>query len=185
MNPQTIKKSPLTQFLFENTKMAWLWLIVRLYVGYEWLMAGISKVTSDAWVGDNAGKALTGFLKGALAKASGEHPDVQGWYAAFLQHVVLPHASAWSHAVAWGEVLVSVALILGAFTGIAVFFGMFMNFNYLLAGTVSTNPILFVLSIGLILAWRVAGYIGADRYLLAYLGTPWEPGHLFKDKMKN
>ena len=48
-----------------------------------------------------------------------------------------------------------------------------MNFNYLLAGTVSTNPILGILGILLILAWRVAGYYGADRYLLPLLGTPW------------
>ena len=28
-------------------------------------------------------------------------------------------------------------------------------------------------AIGLILAWKIAGYYGADRYLLRFLGTPW------------
>ncbi|HLZ21415.1 MAG TPA: hypothetical protein VKQ30_04755, partial [Ktedonobacterales bacterium] len=55
----------------------------------------------------------------------------------------------------------------------AAFFGLAMNLNYLLAGTVSTNPILGVLALFLILAWRVAGYYGVDRYLLPLLGTPW------------
>jgi thiosulfate dehydrogenase [quinone] large subunit len=56
---------------------------------------------------------------------------------------------------------------------------MFMNLNYLLAGTVSINPVLFVGGIGLILAWKVAGYIGLDRFVLPKLGTPWQPGELF------
>jgi thiosulfate dehydrogenase (quinone) large subunit len=32
---------------------------------------------------------------------------------------------------------------------------------------------MFALAIGLILAWRVAGYYGVDRYLLPRLGVPW------------
>ena len=52
-------------------------------------------------------------------------------------------------------------------------FGTLMNANYLLAGTVSTNPLLFILGTWLVLAWRVAGYYGGDRYLLPLLGTPW------------
>jgi uncharacterized membrane protein YphA (DoxX/SURF4 family) len=41
--------------------------------------------------------------------------------------------------VSWGETLVGVGLILGAFTGIAALFGSLMNMNYLLAGAVSIN----------------------------------------------
>ena len=116
----------------------------------------------------------------ALAKTAGEHPDVSGWYASFLQNTVLPHTAGWSYAVAYGETLIGVALIIGALTGIAAFFGLFMNLNFLLAGTVSTNPILFVVALGLMLAWRVAGSIGADRFLLPMLGVPWKPGTIFK-----
>jgi thiosulfate dehydrogenase [quinone] large subunit len=166
--------------LFGDVRLSWLWLIVRLYVGYEWFMAGWNKVQNPAWFGSSAGGALAGFLKGALAKSTGEHPDVQGWYAAFLQNVVLPNASLWSNIVVVGEILVGIGLILGIFTGIAALFGSFMNFNYLLAGTVSTNPILLFLAIFLILAWKTAGWIGLDRWLLPLLGTPWAPGKVFK-----
>lgn len=179
---QYIEESPVSKFIFANTKMSWLWLAVRLYVGWEWLYAGWGKLQSETWVGTEAGEALTGFLKGALAKTTGDHPDVQGWYASFLQNAVLPHASSWAHLISWGELFVGVALVLGAFTGIAAFFGLFMNLNYLLAGTISTNPILFTLSIGLILAWKVAGYIGLDRYLLPLFGVPWALGSLFKKR---
>jgi thiosulfate dehydrogenase [quinone] large subunit len=49
-----------------------------------------------------------------------------------------------------------------------------MNLNFLLAGTVSVSPVLFFLGILLILAWKNAGYLGVDRYLLPALGTPWK-----------
>lgn len=174
MKQYIIEDSPLAKFLFNNPKSSWLWLILRIYIGYEWLMAGWEKIHSPAWVGPEAGGAISGFIKGALTKTAGAHPDVQGWYASFLENGVLPHANIWSHVVAYGEVVVGVALILGLFTGIAAFFGLFMNLNFLLAGTVSTNPILFTISIAIIMAWRVAGYIGIDRYLLPCLGTPWQ-----------
>ncbi len=179
MKNQIIEESPVSQFLFSNTKMSWFWLVVRLYVGWQWLEAGWQKLQSSSWIGMSAGNALKGFVQGALGKTQGTHPDVQMWYAYFLQHAVLPYAQLWSHAVAIGEFAVGLGLIVGAFTGIAAFFGMFMNLNYLLAGTVSVNPTLFALSAGLILAWKIAGYWGADRFLLPMLGTPWKPGNLF------
>jgi thiosulfate dehydrogenase [quinone] large subunit len=43
----------------------------------------------------------------------------------------------------------------------------------MMAGTVSTNPLMFGLLILIILAWKNAGYYGLDRYLLPLLGTPW------------
>src|SRR3989344_5455608 len=134
-----------TNFLFKNPQMVWLWTVVRVYVGWQWLHAGWGKVTNPAWVGSDAGSAVTGFLNGALAKTSGAHPDVSGWYAGFIQSVALPNASLISYLVTYGEILVGVALILGIFTGIAAFFGTFMNLNFLFAGTVSTNPFLLLL----------------------------------------
>lgn len=169
-----IEESPLSKFFFSDTKAAWLWLFVRVYLGVEWLVAGWEKVTNPSWVGPHAGAAIQGFVKGALTKTAGPHPDVSFWYAWFLHNFVVPHPHAWSFVIAYGELLVGVALVIGALTGIAAFFGLFMNLNYLLAGTVSVNPILFTLSIALILAWKVAGWVGLDRWLLPLLGTPWK-----------
>ena len=169
-----VAESPLSKFIFADSRVAWFWLIVRLYVGWEWVSAGWEKVTSPAWFGAQSGTALQGFLKGSLTQASGAHPNVQGWYADFLRFAVAAHPVIWAHVISIGELAVGVALIIGVFTGIAAFFGLFMNLNYLLAGTVSTNPILFTLGIGLVLAWRIAGWWGVDRWLLPRLGTPWQ-----------
>jgi thiosulfate dehydrogenase [quinone] large subunit len=177
--PEEFREPPFARFLFASTAASWLWLIVRLYLGYEWLSAGIGKLGSPAWTGAQAGAAVTGFANGALAKAGGEHPDVTGWYSWFLQNLVIPNAGVFGWLVTLGELAVGAALILGALTGIAAFFGVVMNANYLLAGTVSTNPILIILGALLMLAWRNAGWIGLDRWLLPALGTPWQPGSAF------
>ena len=166
MKHYTIEQSGWAHFLLADKRAAWLWLVVRLYVGWGWLVAGWEKLHDPAWVGPGSGAALVGFVHGALAKTGGVHPDVQWWYASFLTHAVLPYAAAWSALVVWGEVLVGVALILGFLVGISTLFGMCMNLNYMLAGTVSVNPIWFTLSIGLVLAWRISGYLGLDRFVL-------------------
>jgi len=181
-----VPEPPIARFLFADTRMAWLWLIVRLYVGYEWITAGLGKLTgysftfdasfgqkvSSPWVfGAHDGAAIKGFVAGALAQAGGPHPAVQGWYASFLQSVVLPNATVFAYLVTFGEVLIGLGLIFGVLTGIAAFFGVFMNLNFLLA--VSVNPVIGVLALFLVLAWRIAGYYGIDSYLLPLLGTPW------------
>jgi thiosulfate dehydrogenase [quinone] large subunit len=55
-----------------------------------------------------------------------------------------------------------------------------MNMNYLLAGAVSTNPILLVIAVLLMLAWKTAGWWGLDRWLLPVLGTPWRLGAVLR-----
>ena len=175
-----IPESKLSRFLFADTRMSWVWLVLRIYVGYEWLMAGWEKLQSPVWIGSQAGTAIKGFLQGALKLASGAHPSVSSWYASFVNNVALPHPVFFSHLITYGEMAVGIGLILGAFTGIAAFFGAFMNLNYLFAGTVSTNPFLLLIQLFLILAWRNAGWLGIDRWLLPLLGVPWQPGIAFK-----
>ncbi|MCL4394757.1 MAG: DoxX family protein [Chloroflexi bacterium] len=180
-NVVNISDPPIAVALFSNVRWAWIWLLLRLYVGYEWVSAGLEKLNNPTWVGSKAGVALTGFINGALAKSTGANPAVQDWYAAFLQRIVLPGVVPWSYFVSWGEFLVGIALILGIFTGIAAFFGSFMNVNYLMAGSVSTNPMLFAIATWLVLAWKTAGWWGLDRWVLRALGTPWSPGYVFSE----
>lgn len=164
--PLHLRASALSRFLFAHPGMAPVWLLLRLYVGWQWLSSGLEKVGNPAWVGADAGKAVTGFLQGALKKTGGEMPDVTGWYARFIENVALPGAGLFSYLVTFGELAVGAALILGLLTGIAAFFGMLMNFAYLFAGTLSSNPLLLLLGLLLVLAWRVSGWWGLDRLLL-------------------
>ena len=180
--PGWLNEPAVSRLLFADPRLAPLWLLLRVYVGYEWLTAGWGKLTSPGgvWVGEKAGAAVTGFLHGALTKTGGDHPDVQSGYAWFIQHVALPNAGLFSYLVVYGELLVGAALILGLFTGLAAFFGGFMNASYLLAGTVSTNPVLFILATWLVLGWRVAGWWGLDRLVLPRFGVA--PDHVAADR---
>jgi thiosulfate dehydrogenase [quinone] large subunit len=161
-------------WLLSDPRAAWLWLLPRLWVGWTWIHAGEHKLTSPDWV--KTGAALQGFWQQAVAIPDTGRPAITfGWYRAFLQFLLDAHAYVWfAKLVTMGELLVGVALILGAFTGIAAFAGGFMNWNFMMAGSASSNPMLFVLSIGFILAWKVAGLVGLDYFLLPWLGTPWE-----------
>ena len=169
----------IARFFFATSGASALWFVVRMNVGAQWLLAGWEKVQSPEW-GTNA-TTLKGFVAGALAEFTGAHPEVQGWYAGFLQNVVLPNASFFSLLITWGEVAVGLGILLGALTGIAAGFGVLMNFNYLLAGTVSINPIIGTFALFLCFAWRVAGLIGLDAWLLPLLGLPWKPGQMFRE----
>ncbi len=168
----------ISKFFLASEGSSALWFVVRMDVGAQWLLAGWEKVTSPVW--GTSGKALAGFVAGALAKTSGANPAVQGWYASFLQHFVLPNAGFFSFLVTWGEVAVGLGVLLGVLTGIAAGFGVLMNLNYLLSGTVSINPILGVFGLFLVFSWRVCGWIGFDRWLLPALGLPWKPGEWFR-----
>ena len=123
--------------------------------------------------------AVKGFAQGAITQTTGEHPQVTGWYATFLKEVVVPNAALYSYLVILGETLVGIALVLGAFTGIAAFFGVFMNASFLFAGTAGANPLMAIVTILLVLAWRVAGWWGLDRWILPAIGVPGYPGTLF------
>ncbi len=170
----------ISKFFLGSAGASDMWFVVRMNVGAQWLLAGWEKVSSPVW--GTSGKALGGFVAGALAKASGANPAVQGWYAWFLQHTVLPNVGLFSFLVTWGEVAVGLGVLLGILTGIAAGFGVLMNLNYLLAGTVSINPVLGVFGLFLVFSWRVCGWIGFDRWLLPALGLPWKPGTWFSSQ---
>ncbi len=168
MKKFTIEQSQLAHFFTADTASAPLWFVVRIYLGYEFFTAGLGKLASPAWFGSGAGAALQGFVQGALAKTVGAHPDVYTWYASFLQSTVLPHLVIWSNAVVFGELAIGLGLIVGLCTRTAAFFAFFMAFNFLLAGSVSINPVLVLLALGIMLAHSVAGYWGLDRYAMPY-----------------
>src|SRR5918997_6363450 len=103
------------------TTTACFWLLARLYLGYTWFSSGFAKVFGDGnavWIGADAGKAVTGVLKGAIAKSAlapgfdpikTPHPAVQEWYATLARDVFLPNAALMSYMVAFGELVVGIA----------------------------------------------------------------------------
>ena len=161
------------RFLFGNTRAGLFWLPIRLFLGFSWIEASLHKITGTGWL--DGGASLAGYWHGAVKiPEQGSPPIAFEWYRDFINFLLSNDAQTWfAPLIAFGELAVGVGLVVGALVGVAAFFGALMNMSFLLAGSASTNPVLFTFAIGLILAWRVAGYYGIDRYLLPKLGTPW------------
>ncbi len=170
-----IEGPPFARFLFGNSRAGLVWLPIRLFLGFAWLEAGIHKATGTGWL--DGGGALLGYWNAAVAVTdTGKGPITYDWYREFLSTLIAHGAQSWfAPLIVFGEIAVGLGLILGVLTGFAAFFGAFMNMAYLLAGSASTNPVMFALAMGVIMAWKVAGYYGVDRWLLPRLGTPWAP----------
>jgi thiosulfate dehydrogenase [quinone] large subunit len=162
------------RYLFSNTRAGLFWLPIRIFLGFEWLEAGWHKLTGTGWI--DGGASLLGYWQAAIKipEAPARPSITFEWYRGFLQFLIDNHAQGWfAWLITLGELAVGLGLLLGALVGIAAFFGALMNMSFLLAGSASVNPVLFTFEIGLMLAWKVAGYYGIDRYLLPRLGVPW------------
>ncbi|MCB0193432.1 MAG: DoxX family membrane protein [Anaerolineae bacterium] len=172
-NNEVVQDPPAVQWLLSSPKAAWIWLVLRVWLGYQWIEAGLHKIHNPAWV--DTGVALKGYWENAVVIPEAGRPAIAfDWYRGFIQMMLDAEAWTWfAPLVVYGEIIVGIALILGIFTGISAFVGGFMNWNFMMAGSASTNPMLFVVAVGLIMAWKVAGYIGADYFLLRAIGTPW------------
>lgn len=170
-----IQDPPIAQFLFQNTKASIIWLFIRLWLAYEWWEAGWHKFSDPAWM--ETGQGILGFWTRAVAipPAPARPPVTYDWYRGLLQFLIDSGSHPWfAKLIVFGELAIGLGLFVGALVGIAAFFGALLNMSFLLAGTVSTNPALFLAGVLLILAWKNAGYIGIDRFLLPALGTPWQ-----------
>ncbi len=169
-----VEDPPVAKLLFSDTRLAPVWTVIRVLLGFAWLDAGLHKVSDAGWM--VTGESLLGFWTRAVAIPEQGRPPISfDWYRSFLQGMIDAGSYTWfAKLIAVGEVLVGVALIVGAFVGIAAFFAALMNWNFIMAGSASTNGLLLVGAIVLILAWKVAGYYGADYFLLPRLGTPWK-----------
>jgi thiosulfate dehydrogenase [quinone] large subunit len=164
------------RYLFNNPGSATFWAMVRFYVGFVWFSAGYAKIIGKEGDWMTNGTALKGFWTAAVTKGAGPTPAYDWWHN-FLDFMLTHEWYTWfAKLIAIGEFAVGIALLLGVLVGIAAFFGGVMNFSYMLTGIAGVNPLMFALTVLLIVAWKVAGWFGADRYLLPLLGTPWQPG---------
>lgn len=201
--PVYFEEPAFARWLFGSSTAAWIWLVARLWLGWEWLQSGWGKVfggnitlrfwdwgeptyslTGDeniGWIrssGDvGIGDSVAGFAANAVESAEGPHPDVAyGWYVEFLEWV-RDTAHPWlGPLVAIGELAIGVLLIIGLFTGIVAALGAVLNFSFVFAGSAGVNPAMILVSLLIVLAWRNAGWYGLDRWVLPALGTPWQRG---------
>jgi thiosulfate dehydrogenase (quinone) large subunit len=174
MTPGQVEDPLGWRLLLGNVFFALFWLPIRFFVGRDWLSAGWHKVTDPEWT--QGGTALQAYWQRAVTVPEQGRPAITyDWFRQVLQFMLDNGWYTWfAKLIAFGEVLVGLGLLVGALVGIAAGFGTVMNFSFMLAGSASSNPVLFGLAVFLVLAWKVAGFWGLDRWLLSAVGTPWQ-----------
>lgn len=176
-----ISSPPALHALFNQLRFAWFWLLVRLYIGWDWLTAGWEKTHEPAWT--ETGLAVKGFWTHAIAvpPPPGRPAIAFDWYRSFIEWLLSHGAYGWfAKLIVVSELAIGIALILGVLVGLSALAGAFMNWNFIMSGSASVNGVMLVLSILLVLAWKTAGWWGADRWILRWLGTPWNRSGLFR-----
>lgn len=174
-----IREWKVARFLRRARDAAPLFLGVRLFLGWEWLQAGLHKVQDPRWL--QTGEALRAYWERAatIPEPPGRPAITYPLYRSVIQFMLDNGWETWfNYVIIFGELLIGIGLLVGGLTAIAAFFGMLMNFSFLYAGSVSSNPTFILLGVLIIIGWRVAGWWGLDRVLLPWLGTPWAPGQL-------
>jgi thiosulfate dehydrogenase (quinone) large subunit len=165
MNTFTALRNRITP---QSATVAALWTVARVWVGWTFFTAGLSKIGSPVWTGQHAGVALRGFLgfSASPAMTGGPHPQVMAPYAWMATHVFMPHDTFLSYLVAGSETLVGLALILGLCTRFAALGGALLNINYLLAGSAGVNTPMLIIELSIVLVGVSAGSIGLDAFIL-------------------
>ncbi|SES30862.1 DoxX family protein [Salipaludibacillus aurantiacus] len=155
-------------FLRNNKIAAGILTVLRVYIGWQWLTSGWDKAFGEF--------DASGYLQGVVGNE--EVMEQYPTYHAFIENFAVPNSGMFSFMVAWGELLVGLGLIFGILTTAAAFFGLVMNFAFMFAGTISSNPWMVLLTIFIIAAGYNAGRFGGDRWVIPYIRTV-----VFKDKL--
>ncbi|WML43056.1 DoxX family protein [Neobacillus sp. PS3-40] len=145
--------------------------ILRIWLGVQWLEAGYGKLRG----GFDAGGFLTGIQPSQM------------WYADFLHRIAIPNTAVINVLVPWGELLVGLGLIVGLATIPALIAGAFMNLNFLLAGSASTDPILYTAAMILLFTGSGAYFFGLDRFAIPFLKEDYkkDQGNHLKETHSN
>ena len=77
-------------------------LVIQIFVGYEWLMSGLTKL----WRG--------GFPSGLADELREKSEGTVGWYASFLDGTVIPNGNVFGVVIELGELIVGAALMAAA-----------------------------------------------------------------------
>ncbi|HHY99098.1 MAG TPA: FAD-dependent oxidoreductase [Firmicutes bacterium] len=152
--------SPVYSHLNVKTSAIWL-VILRLFLGYQWLMSGIDKVRAGFLVSGD--KLVSGSSLVPLG------PGTPQFYATFMEKVVFPHALFFQVMVTLGELAIGIALIFGLFTALAGLGSIFMNLNFMLSGA---GNIWFLIS-SIPMLGGAGRAFGLDHYIMPILESIW------------
>lgn len=134
---------------------AWV-LLIQIFIGLGWVRAAVEKLIDVAWWN---GFDLTIFLAAQSSRTL-------GWYTPFADNVVAPNVVWFAAIVVVLQLAVGVSLLSGRAVGIGLMIGMFMNLNFLAAGSVNPS-VFYLISQGAVALWLAEKALPGKRVPLA------------------
>ncbi|HYW11637.1 MAG TPA: hypothetical protein VE871_06750 [Longimicrobium sp.] len=166
--PRALQMPALT-WPFRSTLTSPVWLVLRLYLASVWLQFGVGKIRGGWMEGDG----LHGLLS---AVAAGATPAPFPFYARVAELLVATGMDrVLSVVIPLVEVGVGLAFLTGVLLVPAAIGATLLNVNLVLSGvaTLRFDGRIIALQILLLLAWRVAGYLGLGTLARRW----WRDGH--------
>ncbi|HYA27448.1 MAG TPA: DoxX family protein [Acidobacteriota bacterium] len=134
---------------------------LRIYVGYYMLIQGVRKFQQSFPKGDWIGRQI-GDLGGL---------ELYPWYKKLLIEYIVPHHELFGYLVMIGETAVGACLLLGLFTRVSAFIGLFMLLNYYLGtgmargGIMLAHQELFIIVLAIFVLANPGRTLGLDGLL--------------------
>ena len=128
---------------------------MRIFLGSVWMRAGLEKVLSDKWF---SGEELTIYLSQQIASGIIQVPG----YMHLIETLFMPQAQLLSWIVVVGQLMTGLGILLGVLTNAALIGGLFMNINFVLAGSINPSAFYIVMQTVLFLA-NTGAILGFDK----------------------
>ena len=152
----------------QNTALGYV-AILRIMVGYHFLVVGLGKLSGNFLSGESLPRILSDVGK-----------DPISWHRDFILGVVVPNADVFSYLVCFGELAIGISLLSGCLVRISSLFGAFHNLNIYLAiavpsgssSQVGLNRVYVVLHL-VFVAVSAGRALGIDGYLKKKFPRSW------------
>jgi len=155
------------------------WLVpLRLFIGYHWLVEGITKV-QDGWLEPGNIFIIQTATDSGATEAAAEYASeplleaVPGFYQWILDTLIAPVAFPMQAMVVVMEIAIGLALIAGLFTFLVSIVSVVLTFNFILSAM--AGPEILWYTFGSIALLSGAGRVfGLDYYVMPWLKKKWK-----------
>ena len=141
------------KFTDDFSKIGFLLVPLRLFMGIGWMRAGIEKFSNPNW---SSGEALIKFLN--------TNETFSPLYNILIENLFIPQAAIFANLVSFGQFLIGVSIFTGTLTNISLLIAIFMNLNFILMEKTLPSAFYIIIQVELLLMDSGA-LLGVDSLL--------------------